>query len=53
MNEKNLATLKGIAATLDYMASAERLDVKYTKEALAMLAEQLYEVIDLCEKTGV
>ena len=46
MNEKNLATLKGIAATLDYMASADRLDVKYTQEALGMLTEQLYGIIE-------
>ena len=53
MNEEQLSKLKGIAATLEYMASADRLDVQYTQEALEMLAEQLYEVIDLCEKTGV
>jgi hypothetical protein len=53
MQEQELATLKGIAATLDYMASAERLDVKYTKDALGVLAEQLYEVIDQCEQIDV
>ena len=53
MNEEQLTKLKGVAAMLEYIASADKLDVQYTKEALAMLAEQLYEVIDLCEKTGV
>ena len=43
---QELEKLKGIAATLEYMASADRLDVKYTQEALGMLAEQLYEVIE-------
>ena len=43
---QELEKLKGIAATLDYMASADRLDVQYTQEALGMLAEQLYEVIE-------
>jgi hypothetical protein len=46
MQEQELATLKGIAATLDYMASADKLDVKYTQEALGMLAEELYEIIE-------
>ena len=46
MNEEQLNKLKGIAAMLEYMASAERLDVKYTQDALGMLAEELYEVIE-------
>ena len=45
MQEHELQIIKGIAAMLEYMASAEKLDVRYTKEALVMLAEQLYEVI--------
>lgn len=46
MREQELQTLKGIAAMLEYMASAERLDIKYTQEALAMLAEELYKIIE-------
>lgn len=50
---QELEKLKGIAAMLEYMASADKLDVKYTQEALGMLAEQLYEVIDQCKQIDV
>ena len=46
MQEHELQTLKGVAAMLEYMASAEKLDVMYTKEALGMLAEFMQEVIE-------
>ena len=52
-NMQELEKLKGIAAMLEYMASADKLDVKYTQEALGMLAEQLYEVIDQCKQIDV
>lgn len=46
MQGQELTKLKGVAAILEYMASADKLDVRYTQEALGMLAEQLYEVVE-------
>lgn len=46
MQEHELQIIKGIAAMLEYMASAERLDVKYTQDALGVMAEQLYSIIE-------
>ena len=46
MQEHELQTIRGIAAILEYMASADRLDVKYTQDALGVLAEQLYMIIE-------
>lgn len=53
MQEHELKIIKGIAAMLEYMASADRLDVQYTQDALGVMAEQLYEVIDQCEQIDV
>lgn len=46
MQEQDLQTIRGIAAILEYMASADRLDVQYTQDALGLLAEQLNMIID-------
>ena len=46
MNEQDTLKLKGIAAILEYMASSDALDVMYTKEALFLIAEELYRVLD-------
>lgn len=46
MNEQTVLTLKGIATLLDYMASADTLDCVHTQEALALLADDLFEIIE-------
>lgn len=46
MNEQKILKLRGIAAILEYMASSDALDVVYTKEALFMIAEELYCILD-------
>lgn len=46
MNEQTIKKLKGIATLLDYMASADTLDCVHTQEALALLADDLYEIIE-------
>ena len=46
MDEKNLAILKGIAAMLEYMASAEKLDVRYTQEVLKIITEIVHGLIN-------
>ena len=46
MQEQELTIIKGVAAMLEYMASADRLDVQYTQEALGVLAEELYKIIE-------
>ena len=49
MNEEDLRIIKGVAAILESMSGSKN-DVNYTEEALSMLAEQLYEVIERNEK---
>ena len=49
MQEDVMIKLKGIAAILEYMSSAEKLDVNYTREALGMLTENMYEIIEEIE----
>ena len=46
MSEQDMIKLRGIAAILEYMASSDKLDVVYTQDALAMLAEELYVLVD-------
>ena len=46
MSEQDMIKLRGIAAILEYLASADALDVVGTKDAIAMLAEELYMIID-------
>ena len=46
MSEQDMIKLRGIAAILEYMASSDRLDVIGTKDAIAMLAEELYVLVD-------
>ena len=46
MREQDMIKLRGIAAILEYMASADKLDVVGTQDAIAMLAEELYMIID-------
>ena len=46
LSEQDMIKLRGIAAILEYMASADNLDVVGTKDAIAMLAEELYVIID-------
>ena len=46
MSEQDMIKLRGIAAILEYMSSSDKLDVVGTKEAIAMLAEELYVIID-------
>lgn len=46
MSEQDMIKLRGIAAILEYLASADKLDVLYTQDALAMLAEELYVLVD-------
>ena len=46
MSEQDMIKLRGIAAILEYMSSADKLDVIGTKDAIAMLAEELYVIID-------
>ena len=46
MSEQDMIKLRGIAAILEYMESADKLDVVGTKDAIAMLAEELYCIID-------
>jgi len=46
MQEQDLQTIRGIAAMLEYMASADRLDIKYTQDALGVMAEELYNIIE-------
>ena len=50
MNEEQLSKLKGIAAMLEYMASAERLDVKYTQDALYIVTSELNVIIEEVEE---
>jgi len=45
MSEEQISKLKGIAAMLEYMSSAEKMDILYTKEALGVLSEQLYALL--------
>ena len=49
MNEEDLRIIKGGAAILESMSGSKN-DVNYTEEALSVLAEQLYEVIERNEK---
>lgn len=49
MNENDITILKGVAAMLEYMACTKD-DVRYTNEAMRMLAGQLMEVIERNEK---
>ena len=49
MSEHDMIKLRGIAAILEYMASADKLDVVGTKDAIAMLAEELYVILDANE----
>ena len=51
MNEQNTLKLRCISAILEYMASSDALDIVYTKEALFMIAEELYCIIDNCGRT--
>ena len=46
MSEQDMIKLRGIAAILEYMASAYMLDVVGTKDALAMLAAEMYLLVD-------
>ena len=46
MSEQDMIKLRGIAAIIEYMASADKFDVVYTQDALAMLAEELYCIVD-------
>ena len=46
MSEQDMIKLRGISAILEYMASEDKLDVVGTKDAIAMLAEELYVIID-------
>ena len=49
MSEQDMIKLRGIAAILEYMASADKLDVVGTKDAIAMLSEELYVILDANE----
>lgn len=49
MNEEDIIIIKGVAAMLEHMACTKD-DVKYTNEAMGMLAGQLMEVIERNEK---
>ena len=49
MSEQDMIKLRGIAAILEYMASSDKLDVVGTKDAIAMLAEELYVILDANE----
>lgn len=49
MNEEDMVIIKGVAAMLEYMACTKD-DVRYTNEAMKMLAGQLMEVIERNEK---
>ena len=46
MHEDVISKLKGIAAIMEYMSGADKLDVNYTKEALGILSENMYEIIE-------
>ena len=46
MCEDAIIKLKGIAAILEYMACTKKVDAKYTEEALGLLAEQLYTILE-------
>ena len=46
MSEQDMIKLRGIAAILEYMASSDKLDVIGTQDAIAMLAEELYVLVD-------
>lgn len=50
MCEDAMIKLKGIAAIIEYMSSAEKLDVNYTKEALSVLTKEMYEILEGIEK---
>lgn len=50
MSVDGLEKLKGIVAILEYMASANKLDVKHTKEALGVLAGEMQEVLEKIER---
>lgn len=50
MEENDIITIKAVASILEYMACG-KTDVNYTAEALAMLSNQLMEVVNRFDKT--
>lgn len=46
MHEDVVSKLKGIVAILEYMSSADKLDVNYTQEALFIVTSELNVIIE-------